>query len=125
MMDNTRQIERGPLATLQRFARKPRVATEVCELCAAPLAPTHDHLFEVEKRQVACACPACAILFDGGVGQRYRHIPRDVRRLEGFAMDDHEWESLLIPINLAFFAYSTPAGRVVANYPSPGGVMES
>ncbi len=30
-----------PLANLQRFVRKPRERTEVCELCAAPLAPAH------------------------------------------------------------------------------------
>lgn len=40
-------------------------------------------------------------------------------------MDDSEWESLLIPISLAFFFFSSTAGRVVANYPSPAGVMES
>ena len=40
-------------------------------------------------------------------------------------MDDQEWDSLLIPINLAFFVYSSAAGRVIAQYPSPGGAMES
>jgi Family of unknown function (DUF5947) len=94
-------------------------------LCAAPLAPGHLHLLELEKRKVLCACAACAILFGGHTRQRYRRIPRDVRRLSNFIMDDAEWESLLIPINLAFFVCSSPAGRVIAQYPSPGGVMES
>jgi nucleotidyltransferase/DNA polymerase involved in DNA repair len=119
------QLGRRPLATLRRFVRKPRVETEVCELCGAPLASLHDHLLEMEKRNVVCACNPCAILFGGSTRQRYQRIPRDVRRLHDFSMDDHEWESLLIPINLAFFTYSSPRGRVVANYPSPGGVMES
>ena len=35
------------------------------------------------------------------------------------------WESLQLPINLAFFLPSTPAGRVVAFYPSPAGATES
>ncbi len=35
------------------------------------------------------------------------------------------WEELSIPINLAFFLHSTPAGRVVALYPSPAGATES
>jgi hypothetical protein len=48
-----------------------------------------------------------------------------VRALRDFTMDDQEWESLLIPINMAFFFYSSLAGRVMANYPSPGGAMES
>jgi len=119
------QLGRRPLAALQQFVRKPRIETEVCELCAAPLASVHDHLLEVEKRNVVCACNPCAILFGGSARQRYRRIPRDVRRLNDFSMDDHEWESLLIPINLAFFTHNTPRGRVVANYPSPGGIMAS
>ena len=32
-----------------------------------------------------------------------------------------QWEGLHLPINLAFFLHSTPAGRVVALYPEPGG----
>ena len=40
-------------------------------------------------------------------------------------MDDAEWDSLLIPIKLAFFVYVGKAKRMVAYYPSPGGAMES
>ena len=115
----------GPLATLRQFVRKPRERTEVCELCSTPLPPLHQHLLELEKRRVACACDACAILFGGNARQRYKRIPRDVRQLHDFVMDDQEWESLLIPINLAFFVHSSAAGRVIALYPSPGGAMES
>jgi hypothetical protein len=115
-----------PLATLQRFVRKQREEqAEACELCSAPLAPIHQHLLELEKRQVTCACEPCAILFGGNAKQRFRRIPRDVRRLHGFIMDDLEWDSLLIPINLAFFVHSSAAGRTIAQYPSPGGAMES
>lgn len=122
MADN---IGRGSLAALQQFVRKPRARTSVCELCRATIAPEHQHLLELEKRQVTCACEACAILFGGNAKQRYRRIPRDVRLLHDFAMDSQEWDSLLIPINLAFFVYSSEAGRMVAQYPSPGGAMES
>jgi Family of unknown function (DUF5947) len=116
---------RGAFAALQPFVRKPRERTEVCELCATPLAVRHQHLLELQKRHIACACDACAILFSGHTAQRYRRIPRDVWLLRDFAMDDQEWESLLIPINLAFFFHSSAVGRVIANYPSPGGAMES
>jgi hypothetical protein len=116
---------RGSLATLRKFVRAPRQKGEVCELCAGPLSPEHQHLLELEKHRVACSCDACAILFGGNARQKFRRIPRDTRRLPGFLMDDHEWESLLIPINLAFFVHSSAAGRVVAQYPSPGGAMES
>lgn len=116
---------RNSLATLQRYVRKPRESIELCELCAAPLAPEHHHLLELDHRRVACACDPCAILFSGNTRQRYRRIPRDVYRLQDFQMDDQEWESLLIPINLAYFVHNSTAGRVVAQYPSPGGAMES
>lgn len=116
---------RASLAALQRFVRKPREQTELCELCAVPLSPVHQHLLELEKRRITCACDACAVLFGGNARQRYRRIPRDLRLLGDFAMDDQEWESLLIPINLAFFVHSSAAGRVIAQYPGPGGAMES
>jgi Family of unknown function (DUF5947) len=113
------------LATLRRFVRKAQVSLERCELCSAPLPPNHQHLLELEKRQLTCACDACAILFGGNARQRYRRIPRDVQRLTNFAMDDFEWESLLIPINLAYFVKLSETGKTVAQYPSPGGAMES
>jgi Family of unknown function (DUF5947) len=121
----TENARRAPLASLQQFVRKPREQSEVCELCAAGLGPGHHHLLELDRRQVICACEACAILFSGSSRQRYRRIPREIEPLAAFAMDDVEWDSLLIPINLAFFVYNSAAGRVVAYYPSPGGAMES
>jgi len=114
-----------PLATLQQFVRKPRGPVEVCELCAQPLVPVHQHLLEMEKHRIACACDACAILFSGSTRQHYCRIPRDLYRLNGFVMDDQEWGSLLIPINLAYFVNSSAAGKTIAQYPSPGGAMES
>ena len=41
---------KGSLAALQRFVRKPQEKAQVCELCAAPLTPAHQHLLELEKR---------------------------------------------------------------------------
>lgn len=119
------QVGRRPLASLQQFVRKPRERVEVCELCAARLAPEHQHLLELDQHRIACACDPCAILFVDNARQRYRRIPRDVHRLNDFVMDDQEWDSLLIPIKLAFFIYSSTAHREVAQYPSPSGVMES
>ena len=131
----TSNSPRSGLATLRQFVRKPREQAELCELCAAPLAPSHQHLLELGKRRVTCACDACAILFGGSAKQRFRRIPRDIRQLRDFVLDDHEWDSLLIPINLAFFVRRvapSPATAdggtkttVAAQYPSPGGAMES
>lgn len=105
--------------------RKPQPRVEVCELCATPLSATHQHLLELDERRISCVCDPCAILFSGNARQRYKRIPRDITRLGDFSMDDHEWDSLLIPIKLAYFVHHSGAGRVIAQYPSPGGAMES
>jgi hypothetical protein len=119
------QLRQRPLAALQQFVRKPHERPEICELCATHLPTEHSHLFEVEKRRICCACQACAILFIDNSRQRYRRIPREVRRLDDFLMDDQQWDSLLIPIRLAFFVRNSTAGRTLAQYPSPGGALES
>jgi Family of unknown function (DUF5947) len=125
MTTRGRNVRPNPISTLRRFVRKPSAEAELCELCGSPLTADHQHLLEVDVRHVTCACDPCAILFSGNTRQRYNRIPRDVHRLSDFAMDDHEWESLLIPIKLAYFVHNSAAGRVVAQYPSPGGPMES
>jgi hypothetical protein len=48
-----------------------------------------------------------------------------VLSLEKFHLSDAQWESLRIPINMAFFYRSTPDARMVAFYPSPAGATES
>jgi Family of unknown function (DUF5947) len=118
-------LRRKSFASLQALVRKPKEQSEKCELCAAQLDPDHQHLLELDKRQVVCSCGPCSILFGGSSRQRFKRIPRDVERLVDFKLEDHEWESLLIPIKLAYFVFSTTAGKVIANYPSPGGAMES
>jgi hypothetical protein len=115
---------RNPLASLRRLVR-PRPAREVCELCAAELAEDHAHLVEVASRRLRCACDACALLFSGQGAGKYRRVPRRAEILTDFRLSDAQWEGLNLPINLAFFLHSTPAGRVVALYPSPAGVTES
>jgi hypothetical protein len=121
----TGHLERGTFGSLQRFVRRRRAVVEKCELCGASIAPEHQHVYALETRRITCACDPCAILFVDNTKQPYRRIPRDVRLLQDFALDDQEWDSLLIPIRLAFFVHSSVAGRVVAQYPSPGGAMES
>ncbi len=117
---------RGPLATLCQFVRRAPAAEPVfCELCSGALAPNHQHMLELGKRNVVCACDACALLFSSQAAPRYHRIPRQVRMLRDFALDDQQWDSLLIPISLAFFFRSSTAGRVLAYYPSPAGATES
>ncbi len=112
--------------SLRQFARsKPSAPAEKCEMCAAELYPEHSHLIELTQRRLHCACEACAMLFSGRAGTKYRRVPRDARILPDFKMTDAEWEALLIPINLAFFFQNSTNHRVSALYPSPAGATES
>ena len=111
-------------ATLRRFAR-PRLPAERCELCSGVLATEHPHLLELATRQIVCACDACSTLFDGMQGGKYRRVARRTLVLTDFHINDGQWEDLLIPINMAFFFYSSMHGRMVTLYPSPAGAVES
>ena len=45
--------------------------------------------------------------------------------MPGFLLTDAQWDSLLVPINMAFFFANSATGRVTAVYPSPAGATES
>lgn len=107
---------------MRRFSSR---ALEHCELCSAELHGEHPHLVELASRQLVCACDACAMLFDGLERSKYKRVSRRILYLPGFAMTDAQWESLVIPINLAFFFRSSLESRTVALYPSPAGAVES
>jgi len=109
---------------LRQFARRPRVA-ERCELCSTEIASQHPHLLDPAVRKLICSCDACALLFSGQDRARFKRVPRLVRSLANFQMTDVQWDSLMVPINMAFFFRSSPEGRMVAMYPSPAGATES
>jgi hypothetical protein len=114
-----------PFNVLRRFVR-PRAALERCEMCSAELPAEHQHLVEPQTRQMICACQACAILFSGqSETLKYRRVPRRIRYLPAFQLTDAQWDSLMIPIGMAFFFYGTAAGKTIALYPSPAGATES
>ena len=123
-------------SSLRRFAEEESgkaaeaaaiAAQEHCDLCGEPIPPEHRHLLEVSTREMLCACRPCSILFDKRAASegRYRLVPDRRLFLEGFEMSEAQWESLRVPVDMAFFFHSTPAERVVAFYPSPMGPTES
>jgi hypothetical protein len=114
----------GPLAALRRYAQ-PRIPEERCDLCNIVLAPAHRHLLELATRKIYCSCDGCALTFQGVTGGRFKLIPRDSRPLPGIQISDAQWQGLALPINLAFFFFSTPAEKMMALYPSPAGATES
>jgi hypothetical protein len=123
--DRPSEPGRSALATLRRFMPPRGAGRARCELCSAELAEDHSHLVELASRRLCCACEPCAILFSNPAAPKYRRVPRRVRYLRDFRPSDVQWESLQLPINLAFFLHSSAAGRVVAMYPSPAGATEA
>src|ERR1700730_791635 len=109
--------------TLRQFARRER-PLERCELCSAGIRPDHPHLIELARRKLLCTCDGCAILFSGQ-GVKFKRVPRRVRSLPAFNLSDAEWNSLMVPINMAFFFESSLENRVIALYPSPASATES
>ena len=114
------------LPGIRDFIRE-RAPAERCELCSSELSPhpNHEHLFEPSSRQIHCSCTPCAMLFPADAEKRYRRVSRRLVYLQDFAMDDMQWESLSIPVNMAFLHTSTGEDGVRAFYPSPAGATES
>lgn len=128
MADPLPAPDRVPFAALRQFARRAAtIAEEHCDLCGEAVGREHRHLLDIPSRQLLCACRACTILFDqaaAGAGAR-RLIPTRYRAIPDFQITDAEWDSLQIPVNMAFFTTNSVVGRVQALYPSPAGPTES
>jgi hypothetical protein len=106
----------------------PREVPARCELCAAPIALSgHRHLLDLTARELRCACPVCALLFQqAAAGDRhYRLVPDRRWYLPDFALDEATWAALRIPVDMAFFFHVSTAQQVAAFYPSPAGAVES
>src|SRR6266576_2650370 len=97
----TTSSRRTTFAALRRLT-KPRTVEEHCELCSEVVRPGHRHLLEVAQRRVVCACDGCAMRFQLVIGGRFKLIPRDSHKLSDFTITDAQWESLALPIELAF-----------------------
>ncbi|MBA3774532.1 MAG: hypothetical protein H0X13_19190 [Ramlibacter sp.] len=116
---------RNWVALLRGFAAVSQAPGERCELCGQAIDASHDHLLDLESRRTLCACPACATRSERGAETGWRRIPTEVARLDAFRLTDAAWDSLMIPIGLAFFYASSAEGRIVAMYPGPAGAVES
>lgn len=112
---------------MQRARQAARSAQESCDLCGEPVGPEHRHILNLSNREMLCACRACTVLFasDAAGGNTRRLIPTRYQYLTDFRMTDAQWESLGIPVHMAFFVRNTAAQRVLALYPSPAGPTES
>ena len=104
----------------------PEPAGERCEMCAELIADEHQHVVNVAGRQLMCVCRACYLLFtDGNAELRYRAVPDRYLWFPDFALDRRAWETMQIPVGVAFFFVNSALGRTVAFYPGPAGATES
>lgn len=106
---------------VQRFVTPP---VERCEICKAAIPTEHRHLVDIVGRRLLCACRKCVALASRQDGP-FRLPPQRTRSFPDFRMTDAEWDSLQIPIDMAFIFHSTPEGRPIALYPGPAGATES
>jgi hypothetical protein len=120
-----------PLAVLQRIRQTrpraiPRVG-EVCELCAQPISDDHGHLVDLEARDLMCACRGCYLLFvtEGAGGSHFKSVPDRYLSLSDLELSPEQWDSLQIPVSVAFFFVNSSLDRVAAFYPGPAGATES
>ncbi|UXA10278.1 hypothetical protein KXD97_19280 [Mycobacterium sp. SMC-8] len=114
------------LARVRADRAAPRPAGERCEMCAEPVGDEHQHVVDVEGRQLMCVCRGCYLLFtDTAATLRYRAVPDRYLAFPDLALDRRVWERLQIPVGLAFFFHNSSLGRTVAFYPGPAGATES
>jgi hypothetical protein len=100
---------------------------ERCEMCAEPIGERHGHVVDIENRGLMCTCRPCALLFtaEGAGSGRYRTVPERYRYAAEVPLAESTWDSIGIPVAMAFFFANSAEGRTVAFYPSPAGATES
>jgi hypothetical protein len=120
-----------PLAVLQRIREtRPRQvvrAGERCEMCSEPISDEHGHVVDLEARNLMCACRGCYLLVtsDGAGGTHFRAVPDRYLAFSDFKLSPSQWDSLQIPVSIAFFFLNSSLGRLAAFYPGPAGATES
>ncbi|MGH9300907.1 MAG: DUF5947 family protein [Acidimicrobiales bacterium] len=120
-----------PLAVLARIrtteARPVVRAGERCELCTEPIGDEHGHLVDLQVRSLLCACRGCYLLFmsQGAGGNHYRAVPDRYVAFPEFRLSPGQWDTLQIPVSVAFFFHNSSLERVAAFYPGPAGATES
>ncbi len=120
-----------PLAVLQRIREAPPRPVvrpgERCELCTEEIPDEHGHLVDLEARNLLCACRGCYLLFtsEGAGGRHFRAVPDRYLAFPDFELSPSQWDSLQIPVSVAFFFLNSSLGRLAAFYPGPAGATES
>lgn len=100
---------------------------ERCEMCAEPVTEEHSHVVNVESRAIMCTCRACYLLFtrEGAVTGKHRAVPDRYLHAPSFPVGQQLWDSIGIPVRMAFFFTNSALDTTTAFYPSPAGATES
>ena len=123
-MDPTQSSNRIKSFAALRNLVRPAEPPERCDLCNTGIRVDHHHLLNTDSRRLVCVCQSCDLLLTDP-SSSYKRVPRRVTLLSDYQLSDAQWDSLQIPINLAFFFKSSKTGRIATIYPSPAGPTES
>jgi hypothetical protein len=118
----------SPYDVLSRITsgRAPEPVGERCEMCSEAISDEHRHVVNLAGRQLMCVCRGCYLLFtEAGAELRYRSVPDRYLAFGDFAVDQRTWDTLQIPVGMAFFFRNSSLDRMVAFYPGPAGATES
>lgn len=131
-MNTTRNIGgtgEQPLSVLRRLIERDRLKNEgpLCEMCGQGIGDGHPHVANTEKHVLLCTCRGCYLLFTNHAANRgkYRAVPERYLHDPNFTLSEALWESLQIPVRMAFLFQNSTLNRLVAFYPSPAGATES
>ena len=76
----------------------PQPAGERCEMCSEAIADEHQHVVNLEGRQLMCVCRGCYLLFtDTQAELRYRAVPDRYLAFQEFALDRRAWRHCRSP----------------------------
>jgi hypothetical protein len=116
----------GALDVLARIrAERPEPSPYArCEMCAAPVADSHQHVVNISSRSLLCTCRPCYLLFTSPDAHlTYRSVPDRYLAFPDLAVP--VWDELQLPVGTAFLFLNSALERVVAFYPGPAGATES
>lgn len=131
-MNTTRNIGGAveqPLSLLRRLIERDRLKNEgpLCEMCGQGIDERHPHVANTEKHILLCTCRGCYLLFTNHAanGGKYRSVPDRYLHDPNFMLSEDLWESLQIPVRMAFLFRNSALDHPAAFYPSPAGTTES
>ena len=104
-------------------AHAPQPAGERCEMCSEPIADEHQHVVNVEGRQLMCVCRGCYLLFTDT--NAAAALPRGARPVPVVSRTSRSTAAsgklLQIPVGLAFFFRNSALGPHRRVLSGPGG----